>query len=131
KLSEQVSLSVKDITQIVSSIQSETDIVTTTLENGYKEVEEGTNEILATGEKFTSIHDSLSNMAKQIQKNSEELESILENGHVMNQSIEEIAALFEQAAGIEETSTNAYEAGHSMDDMADNSQELTNLTERL
>jgi len=132
KLSEQVSLSVNDITQIVSAIQGETDIVTASLENGYQEVEEGTNEILATGEKFTSIHDSLLNMAKQIQKNSEELKSILEDGHVMNQSIEEIAALFEQAAaGIEETSANAHEAGRSMDEMADNSQELTTLTGRL
>jgi len=132
KLSEQVSLSVNDITQIVATIQGETETVTNSLENGYQEVEDGTNEILATGEKFTSIHESLSNMALQIQKNAEELESILENGHQMNQSIEEIAALFEEAAaGIEETSANAHEAGQSMDEMADNSIQLANLTERL
>lgn len=132
KLSEQVSLSVNDITQIVSAIQSETDIVTTSLQAGYQEVEEGTNEILATGEKFTTIHDSLLDMAHNIQKNTEELGSILENGHVMNQSIEEIAALFEQAAaGIEETSANAHQAGRSMDEMADNSLQLVGLTGKL
>lgn len=132
KLSEQVSLSVNDITHIVSAIQGETNVVTSSLQNGYQEVEEGTNEIIATGEKFTMIHDSLIHMADNIQKNSEELESILENGHVMNQSIEEIAALFEQAAaGIEETSANAHQAGQSMDEMADNSLHLATLTERL
>lgn len=132
KLSEQVSLSVNDITHIVSAIQDETNVVTSSLQNGYQEVEQGTNEIIATGEKFTMIHDSLINMAGNIQNNSEELEGILENGHVMNQSIEEIAALFEQAAaGIEETSANAHQAGQSMDEMADNSLQLVTLTERL
>src|SRR5699024_3947357 len=99
---------------------------------GYQVVTEGTSEILTTGDKFTSIQNSLVDMAKQIHKNTEELASILENGHEMNKSIEEIAALFEEdAAGIEETSANAHEASQSMDEMADNSLQLATLTERL
>src|SRR5699024_10213605 len=45
KLAEQVSISVTDITEIVTNIQTESAVVTESLEPGYKEVEEGTSQI--------------------------------------------------------------------------------------
>src|SRR5699024_4194813 len=74
KLAEQVSVSVTDITTIVTSIQNESSMVTESLEGGYKEVEQGTTQIEATGEKFNGINTSITNMVKDIQSISDNLE---------------------------------------------------------
>src|SRR5699024_6278731 len=48
KLAEQVGLSVKDITEIVTNIQQESKNVSEALQNGFHEVEQGTEEIQLT-----------------------------------------------------------------------------------
>lgn len=132
KLSEQVSISVTEITQIVSAIQSETKKVTNSLQDGYKEVEDGTNQIKLTGTKFEQIDYSLTKMVDVIDQISNGLKSINKNGSVMNKSIEEIAAVSEEsAAGIQQTSANAIQAEGSMEEIAESSAELAKLTEEL
>lgn len=132
KLSEQVSSSVNDITGIVYTILHETEEVTLSLEEGYEEVEAGTEQILTTGDRFNRMNQSLTNMVKQIQQISAGLNKIDVEGQKMNQSIEEIATFSEQsAAGIEETSANAYQTGHYMEEMAKSSVQLEKLAHRL
>ncbi|MDF2608365.1 MAG: mcpB 23 [Bacillales bacterium] len=55
KLAEQVSNSVSDITNIVTRIQGDSSVVVQTLESGYLDVEEGTIQIQATGDKLLAI----------------------------------------------------------------------------
>src|SRR5699024_6721525 len=52
KLAEQVGLSVKDITEIVTNIQQESKNVSEALQNGFHEVEQGTEEIQLTEKTF-------------------------------------------------------------------------------
>ena len=52
KLAEQVTDSVTEITNIVHNIQQETDVVVSTLNEGYTEVQEGISQIEKTGESF-------------------------------------------------------------------------------
>src|SRR5699024_4086686 len=93
KLAEQVSDSVSEITGIVSNIQMESSMVAESLQEGYKEVEQGTEQIEVTGEKFNSIHTASNDMVNSIKSVSENLGSIAVSSQKMNSTIEDIAAV--------------------------------------
>ena len=132
KLSDQVSSSVGEITTIVSSIQLETDDVVTSLSTGYNEVKEGTNQIKKTGENFSSINHSITDMAGKITTISTNLKEIAKNSHLMNGLVEEIASVSEEsAAGVEEVSASAQQTTSSMEEVTQNANELAVLAEQL
>ncbi|WP_152655526.1 methyl-accepting chemotaxis protein [Oceanobacillus sp. CFH 90083] len=132
KLAEQVSNSAKDITKIVANVQSESNAVAESLLVGYKEVEEGTNQIESTGEKFNGINQAVMEMVNNIRAVTENLATIAEDSQKMNRSIEEIATIAEEsAAGIEETSASSQQTSASMEGVAQSSGELAKLAEEL
>jgi len=132
KLAEQVSDSVSDITSIVTNIQTESSIVAESLQEGYKEVEQGTEQIEVTGEKFNSIHTAITDMVNSIKSVSENLGSIAEDSQQMNSTIEDIAAVSEEsAAGIEQTSASSEQTSASMEEVAASSKDLSRLAEEL
>lgn len=132
KLAEQVTLSVTDITQIVTNIQSESSLVTTSLQGGYKEVENGTSQIVTTGATFEKINEALLQMSVEIKGISTNLGDIAGNNDTINQSVEEIAAVAEEsAAGIEQTAASVQQTSSSMEEVAASSEQLSNLAEAL
>ncbi|ARF17060.1 methyl-accepting chemotaxis protein [Sporosarcina ureae] len=131
-LAEQSSESVTNITEIVNKIQSESSSVTNSLREGYKEVEEGTNQIERTGETFHKISASVTEMVTRIQTISNDLQNISETSQEMSGSIEEIAAITEEsAAGVEQTSASSQQASSAMEEIASNSNDLAQLAEEL
>lgn len=119
KLAEGVGSSVTDIQEIVKDIQSETNIVTNSLENGYMEVQQGTKQIQKTGETFETIKNAVTTMAERIDVVSRNLAEMVDESKEMNRAIEEITAITEEsAAGIEETTAATEEASSSMDQIA-------------
>lgn len=132
KLAEQVSISVKDITDIVTRIQKESAEVVISLETGYTEVDKGTGQIRLTGEMFEKIDASVSEMAERIQIVSENLNEIVAGSEQMNGSIENIASVSEEsAAGIEQTSACIQQTSSSMEEIAENALQLSTLAEDL
>ena len=132
KLAEQVSDSVTDITTIVTNIQQESSVVAESLQGGYEEVEQGTNQIEATSDKFEGINHAVTNMVENVKAVSESLVGIAANSQQMNGSIEEIAAISEEsAAGIEETSASAQQISASMAEVSGSSNDLAKLAEEL
>ena len=132
KLSEQVSLSVADITHIVNSIQSESSLVTDSLQGGYKEVENGTNQIKTTGETFGKINQSLLEMVNRVQVISGNLSNIADNSDAINKSIEKIAVVSEESvAGIEQAAASVQQTSSSMDEVSASSDQLAKLAENL
>lgn len=132
KLAEQVSVSVTDITGIVSSIQNESSIVATSLQAGYEEVEKGTSQIEATGDTFMGINQAVQEMVNNIKEMSASLTTMSGESQQMGGAIEEIAAVSEQAAaGIEQTSASSQQTSSSMEEMARSSNDLANLAEEL
>ncbi|MBS4210622.1 methyl-accepting chemotaxis protein [Bacillus sp. FJAT-50079] len=132
KLAEQVSVSVTDITGIVDSIQRESNMVTGSLNEGYKEVELGTEQIKTTGETFAGISLAIKEMTMNIQTISDHLSEVTGQSQNMNGSIEEIAAISEQsAAGVEQTSAAAQETSSSMEEVAGSAEQLASLAEEL
>ncbi|MBS4195714.1 methyl-accepting chemotaxis protein [Lederbergia citri] len=132
KLAEQVSNSVADITGIVAGIQNESSIVTDSLQAGYKEVAQGTNQIESTKETFEKISSAVTEMVENIKTVSDNIMHISSNSEKMQNSITEIAAISEEsAAGAEETSASSEEISSSMEEVANNSADLAKLAENL
>ncbi|MCT1901661.1 methyl-accepting chemotaxis protein [Oceanobacillus sojae] len=132
KLAEQVAVSVTDITDIVANIQNETSTVVQSLKDGYTEVEQGTDQIVATGKTFHEINESISKMAENINMVSGNLADIAANTKEMNESIAEIASISEEAAaGVEQTSASTQQTSGAMDEVAGSSEQLSKLAEEL
>src|SRR5699024_5360953 len=98
KLAEQSSNSVTNITEIVERIQTESSIVSDSLRDGYKEVEQGTSQITTTGKTFKEISTALIEMVNNTNKVSENLANVAANSQEMNSAIEDIAAISEESA---------------------------------
>nr|WP_233711534.1 methyl-accepting chemotaxis protein [Lederbergia citrisecunda] len=132
KLAEQVSNSVADITGIVAGIQKESSIVTNSLQAGYEEVAEGTNQIESTKQTFDKISSAVTEMANNIKTVSDNIMNISSNSEKMQKSITEIAAVSEEsAAGAEQTSASSEQISSSMEEVANNSADLARLAENL
>lgn len=132
KLAEQVSTSVSSITDILYTIRSESSEVVSSLQDGYVEVEKGTEQIKTTGITLENINIAISNMINQIHTITDSLSQITENCSNMNHSIENIAATSEQsAAGIEQTSASIQQNLSSMEDITSNAQQLSRLADDL
>ena len=132
KLAEKVGHSVKDISEIVTSIQFAFRDVTDELNHGYKEVKEGTIQIQKTGEKFTSIRDSVNDMFGNIQYISDYLSEFAISSQKMNSSIQAITAISEESAsGVEQTLASTQQSTSAMDEVAGSAADLARLAEEL
>ncbi|MBE4909504.1 methyl-accepting chemotaxis protein [Bacillus luteolus] len=132
KLAEQVAHSVKDIREIVSSIQNESNEVANSLQAGYKQVEQGTLQIEDTGHTFKEINLAVKTISGDIHDISNNLATISDSTVKMNQSIETIASVSEQAAaGIEQTSASVQETNGSMELIAGSAETLSDLADQL
>ncbi|WP_087972805.1 methyl-accepting chemotaxis protein [Oceanobacillus rekensis] len=132
KLAEQVSASVGDITGIVDTIQTETSSVTTSLEGGYKEVEQGTYQIQSTAEMLEEVEVSIGTMVTDINTVIENLLEIADSTKQVNNSVEEIASVSEEsAAGVEEIAASTEQTSSSMEEVAASTEQLANSAEEL
>lgn len=125
KLAEQVSNSIHDITGIVSSIQSETNDVTKSLEGGYQEVEQGTEQIQSTSSMLYEIRSSVTKMVEDITIATDSLIELNASSQSMNGSIEEVASVSEEAAaGVQQIAASTEQTSHSMDEVSTSSAQL-------
>lgn len=132
KLAEQSSNSVKNITDIVDRIQAESSEVSASLQESYKEVTAGSNQIATTGQTFNEITTAVAEMVNRIHHISENLNDIFNSTQSINSSIEEIAATAEEsAAGSEETSASTEQTNSAMQEVAASSEELAKLADDL
>jgi len=131
-LAEQVAFSVDDITAIVRKIQDDSDTVTSSLEQGYEEVERGTTQMAATNTTFNQIADAIEAIATGIEGMSVELAEVVHNTVTINKAVDEIAAVSEQsAAGIQETSATIEQTASSMAEIKHSAEHLAEMAEQL
>lgn len=132
KLAEQVGHSVTDISEIVTTIQVAFNEVTNELNNGYNEVKGGTLQIQKTGERFTGIRDSVTDMFGKIEHISDYLSEFAVSSQKMNVSIQEITAISEEsAAGTEQTFASTQQSNSAMEEVAGSAKDLAVLAEEL
>lgn len=132
KLAEEVAGSVSDISNIVGNMQREVKAVTSSLHDGYTEVEEGSEQVQLTNEKFENIRNAVTNVVGNIHVIIDNLTCISTDGQKMNSSIQEIASVSEEsAAGVEETSASTQQATGSMQEVNASANELAELADEL
>ncbi len=132
KLAEEVTHSVGDITEIVDTIQTDSKNVVISLEEGYSQVDEGTKQIILTGQTFDTINHSVDEMSTKIQHITDELNYISTNSKNINLAIEDIAAVSEEsAAGIEQVSASAQQSSSAMDEINHHAGELESSAAQL
>ena len=132
KLAEQVSLSVTDISSIVTRIQDETADVTKSLQAGYAEVKKGTAQITETDATFRQISEEVNGMSTNIQTITTNLEGISNTTSQINRAIDDIAAISQQAAaGVEETSATVQETASTLEEVARGTDQLATRAEEL
>lgn len=132
KLAEQVSHSVTDISGIVGRIQNETSIVTASLIDGYREVEQGTEQIQTTEKTFNEIDLAVQEMVESIEVITANLADISDSSHKINSTSDEIASVSEQAAaGVEQTAASIQQTSSAMEEVASSSEYLAKLAEEL
>jgi methyl-accepting chemotaxis protein len=132
KLAEQVSVSVTDITEIVTGIEAESRVVSESLTVSFEEVEQGTVQIAATGETLMNIKKAVNEMTTNISTITDNLSEIVTGSEKMQHAIEEIAAISEEsAAGVEQTSASTEQTSSIMEEVAGSSEQLSKLAEEL
>ncbi|MFB1050150.1 methyl-accepting chemotaxis protein [Paraliobacillus sp. JSM ZJ581] len=132
KLSEQVSESVLEITDIVGNIQTESSNVVTSLTKGYNQVDEGAKQIKLTGKEFEKIDQSVVEMDNNILTINNHFKRISENSANINASIEHIASVSEEsAAGVEETSASIVQISNLIGGITTNTNSLEELSKQL
>lgn len=131
-LAQGVANSVTDITKIVTGIQKASSNVTTSLETGYEEVENGAIKITTTRETFNEISKSIEEMVHHIQVVTSNLDEIAKETEEMNRSVEEVAVITEESsAGVEETSAATQQTSSAMQQVSASSTQLTSIVNRL
>lgn len=132
KLAEEVTSSIGNITNIVTGIQKESSEVMNSLQNGYQVVEKGSKQISITGESFTEINQSVNDMAAMFKSISAHLNEIVNDSEKMNESIGEIASVSqESAAGVEQTAASSEELLGSMEEVTNSADQLSQLSKDL
>ncbi|MET3506118.1 methyl-accepting chemotaxis protein [Halalkalibacter oceani] len=132
KLSEQVNDSVGDITDIVTKIQSESNDVAVSLEDGYKVVDEGSHQIAVTGETFKQINQSVNEIVSKIAAISNNLKDISRDNEEMVGAVDDIASVSEElAAGVEQAAESAEQSSDSIEEVSSRAAELAQLAEQL
>lgn len=132
KLAEQVSTSVIDISTIVQKIQSNTALVSTSLENGYGEVLKGTEQLQTTNTTFENIRLAVTQMASDVQIISNDLSAIESSSQTIQIAVDEIASVSEEsAAGVEETTATVQQTSSSMEEISKNADDLSVMAKEL
>jgi methyl-accepting chemotaxis protein len=131
-LAEEVSRSVEGIASIVFSIKEETSKIADNLNEGYGEVNKGTEQIELTGQQFADIKEKVEHMSIGITKISESFNKVQQSSQSMSENIEHIAAVSEEtAAGSEEISAAVLQQNQSLDNISVSAKMLTSMVERM
>ncbi|PID25081.1 methyl-accepting chemotaxis protein [Sporosarcina sp. P7] len=125
KLAEQVGNSISEITTIVTDIQTESNHVARSLDEGYGLVNEGSSQIQTTGDTFKVLRETIRSVGTQIEGMSSTLYQVLDNTRSINDSIENIAAASEESvAGVEQVSATAQQSSSSMNEVSGSARSL-------
>ncbi|MED2976489.1 HAMP domain-containing methyl-accepting chemotaxis protein [Bacillus swezeyi] len=132
RLAEEVKNSVGSITEIVSTIQTETSSMAEDLKIGFSEVNKGKNQIETSGQYFSEIKHKVTDMAERVSDISAALSNFRRSSEEINGSVEHIAAISEEsAAGSEEISASVHEQSGSIEKMDESAQLLGEMVERM
>ncbi|MFC0212154.1 methyl-accepting chemotaxis protein [Paenibacillus chartarius] len=132
KLAEQSADSAKNITDIITLIQSDTSRLVDSMNISKAEVLEGAQLVTATNGSFREIHQYVQEVAAQIQETSAASEQLSASSDEISHSMETIKeSAVNAAASIREVSNNAEHQLSSMEEITASANALSHLAEEL
>lgn len=132
KLAVQSASSGQQITQLVETIQEETNVAILSMEDGTKEVAEGISVVNTAGESFQRIQESIDDVVEQIHSVSAAVKQMSAGTGRVVDSIKLIAEIAEETAGNTQlVSASTQEQLASMNEIADSSLALNGMAEEL
>lgn len=132
KLAEQSSTAAQKISELISSIQAETDMAVQRMQKGTAEVESGSQVVTAAGDAFETISQAVSGL-------SEHAEAIMKDAQVSSADANQLASVMNNinsssrdvADETQSVSAATEEQSAAMDEVANASRQLSNLAEEL
>jgi Methyl-accepting chemotaxis protein len=132
KLAEQSSLSAKQISGLIQSIQEEMQKAVQSMEAATNEVEQGLGMVNTAGESFDSIQQSVSIVSTQVQEVSSSVQQMAAGAEQMVQSMKSITEVSEHtASGAQQVSASAEEQMESMKGISGAALSLSQMAEQL
>ena len=132
KLAEQSQDAAKQITTLISEVQSKTDSAVTFMHDSKKEVDTGAGVVAEAGRNFNEIYQKVSQVAEQVHEISAAIEEITSGTNEVVNSVKEIDVESQKTA--EETqniSASTQEQSASIEEIASASQHLAKLATDL
>lgn len=132
KLAEQASASAQEISQLVASIQMETNEAVLTMEKGSREVSDGMGGVARAGEAFSQIRDAVVGVTNEIQEVSTAAHTLTESTGKVGQSMQMIATVAQSAVSHSvEVSSATEEQLASMEEIYSSAASLASLADDL
>ncbi|QHW30738.1 methyl-accepting chemotaxis protein [Paenibacillus rhizovicinus] len=132
KLAEQSSLSARQISEIIASIQEETLTAVQAMEMATSEVQGGIVMVHTAGESFESIQQSVNVVSSQIQEVSSSVQQMAAGAERMVQSMKAISEVSEHtASGSQQVSASTEEQLESMNHIFGTASSLSRMAEQL
>ncbi|MBY0083588.1 methyl-accepting chemotaxis protein [Brevibacillus brevis] len=132
KLAEQASASAQEISQLVASIQMETNEAVLTMEKGSQEVADGMGGVARAGEAFSQIRDAVVGVTNEIQEVSTAAHTLTESTGKVGQSMQMIATVAQSAVSLSVGVSSATEEQlASMEEIYSSAASLAGLADDL
>lgn len=132
KLAEQSSNSAKEISQLISAIQSETSKVVHSMEEVTTEVDSGIGLVNHAGESLGHIEISINDVTAQIKEVSTAAQRLSAGSQQIAQTMQLIASVSEKtASGTQEISASTEEQSASIEEISTSASSLTDMAEEL
>lgn len=132
KLAEQASASAQEISQLVASIQLETNEAVLTMEKGSQEVSDGMGGVARAGEAFSQIRDAVVGVTNEIQEVSTAAHTLTESTGKVGQSMQMIATVAQSAVSLSVGVSSATEEQlASMEEIYSSAASLASLADDL
>lgn len=132
QLSEQVGEAVEEVSTILFTVKKDTVELKEELNNGYRQLEDGTNQVKTTSSIFEHMEKSIYEMTTNVQSIATSIEQMNDKSATISRSIEKAAAVNEQsAAGVEETTAQVTESNQAIENLTKKITELDQLTEDI
>jgi methyl-accepting chemotaxis protein len=132
KLAEQSGNAAKQIAGLISGIQGQIAAITTSMNEGAREIATGVETANLAGNHFDDIEKAIGNILEVVEEVATATSHMTGEIGIMTQSIQNAAAVTEEtSAATEEVSATAEEQTASMLEISQTSQDLAQLSERL
>ena len=132
KLAEQSQEAAKQIANLISEIQTETDSAVVAMDDGTREVKIGTEVVNTAGQAFKEIVSLIAEVSSQIREISAAIQQMASGSQQIVASVRNIDSISKEIAGQTQTvSAATEEQSASMEEIAASSQALANMAEEL